>query len=149
VKKYKINKNKIDEYPKFRVGYGSNLSVMVPYPENPREGVCDSCGRSIHKGEINVTQLHHFKYSFKGKTVKKDPLKALENLSELCHTCHRLGDSLRELLFLTEEKLWMVVKTALLMPEEMKVKLDKVARSWLHARRGDKKVRLEQYFDDP
>lgn len=59
MKKIKINKNKLKEYPKWTVGYGNN-SVEVNYPENPREGICDACGRSLDKKQITVTQLHHW-----------------------------------------------------------------------------------------
>lgn len=148
MKRYKIDKNKSDKYPKFPVGYGKKLVVMVPYPENPREGVCDSCLRSKRRGEINVSHLHHHKYQYKHNTLKKDPYKVLENLSELCFTCHTYADSLRTLVLRTkEEKLWMIIHTGLLMPLDMKKKMDRVARMWLKARENDVKVELTEFFD--
>jgi len=47
--------------------------------ENPRKGICQLCGRSVHKGEIKYTNLHHFKYD------SKNPLA---NTIELCVRCH-------------------------------------------------------------
>ena len=81
------------------------------------------------------------------KTVKKNPQLVLENLNELCWSCHKIGDCLRETLKLKLDKLWMVVKVALLMPEEMKEKLDWVARAWLEKRKNDKVKKLNDYFN--
>ena len=147
MRRFKINKNLIDKMPKWVVGYGRS-SFSVPYPENPREGKCDSCGRSMARGEINVTSLHHWIYAYKHATLKKDPFKVLENLSELCFPCHRCADALREILSLNQDKLWMVVRTALLMPEEMKVKLDWVCKAYLNARKTDRKKKLDDYVDN-
>lgn len=147
MKKLKINKNKAEDWPKFPVGYGKGVVIMVPYPMNPREGRCDACGRSVQRGDIKTTHLHHWIYAYKHNTVKKDPFKVLENLSEVCYTCHKVADALRNLLFLKKEKLWMVVKAALLMPDELKRKLDWLTRAWLNARKTDKKrTKLNHYL---
>jgi hypothetical protein len=148
MRRFKINKNKTKDLPTFPVGYGKD-SIMVHLPENPREGVCDACGRSIEKREITITQLHHWIYAWKMATVRKDPYKVLENLSELCYSDHKIGDSLREILSVKKERLISVIQVALLMPEEMKDKLDWIARAWLNARKTDKKkVKLEEFDQD-
>ena len=147
MKKYKINKNKKKELPKFPVGYGS-LVVMLPYPVNPREGKCDACSRDIRNGTINRTALHHWIYAYKHKTVKKDPFLVLDNCSELCWGCHKNADALRTALTMKKENLWMLVKTALLMPQPLKEKLDYFCRQYLEARKGDKKAKLEEYFEE-
>lgn len=46
---------------------------------NPRKGVCQECGRSVSKGEIKRTLIHHLKYD------TTDPLK---HTIELCLSCH-------------------------------------------------------------
>lgn len=46
---------------------------------NPRKGVCQECGRSVSKGEIKQTLIHHLKYD------TTDPLK---HTVELCLSCH-------------------------------------------------------------
>ena len=45
----------------------------------PRTGVCSMCKRSVSKGEIDRTALHHLKYD------DSDPLKYT---IELCFNCH-------------------------------------------------------------
>jgi hypothetical protein len=145
MRKLKLNKNKLKDYPKFPVGYGKEI-IMISYPLNPREGVCDACGRSIEKKEITITQLHHWIYAWKIATLKKDPIKVLDNLSELCYSDHKIGDALREILSVKKERLISVIQVALLMPEEMKDKLDWIARAWINARKTDKKkVKLEEF----
>jgi hypothetical protein len=148
VRKIKINKNKVKEYPTFTVGYGRE-NFAIKYPVNPREGVCDACGKSIAEHQITVTQLHHWIYQYKTAAIKKDPYKVLDNLVEFCFGCHKIGDSLREILYLKKERLITVIQVGLLMPTEMKEKLDWVAKAWLVARKTDKKkVRLEEFTED-
>jgi len=48
-------------------------------PAETRKGVCSKCGKSIKKGEIKVTNLHHKKYD------ESDPLA---HTIELCVSCH-------------------------------------------------------------
>lgn len=47
----------------------------------PRKGICSKCGRSIAKGELKRTNLHHTKY---------DPNNPLNHTIELCPRCHRI-----------------------------------------------------------
>lgn len=47
--------------------------------ENLRTGTCSECGRSVEKGEIKTTNLHHTKY---------DPNDVLAHVIELCVRCH-------------------------------------------------------------
>jgi len=138
MKKLHIKPEDMKNLTKWPVGYGRNFRVMVPYPENPREGVCDACGKSVSKGEISVTALHHWIYAYKRKTVSRNPLLVLDNCSEFCFGCHGVADALRTICTLTEKRLWIVVRVALLMPEKMKEKLDWIARAWLKARERDK-----------
>ena len=148
MKKLKINKNKVDDLPKFPVGFGS-ATIMLPYPVNPREGVCDACGRSKKKGEIKQTYLHHWKYAYRHSTVKKDPFKVLENLSELCYTCHKHADGIRAMLEKTTKKnLWRIVRLMMLMTPELKEKEDWVSKAYLEARKNDTKVKLEEYWTE-
>jgi hypothetical protein len=151
LRKLKVNKNKLDEYPKWPVGYGT-IRVMVPYPANPREGKCDACARTVKSGQIKTTQLHHWIYKYKHNTIKKNPLLALENLSELCYSCHQIADALRQLMDIRDERLKQIVLVALLMPNKrdkkrksMKDRLDWFARAWQSARKKDKKTRIDQY----
>ena len=149
MKRIKINRAKLGELPKFRVGYGS-ASIDVPYPINPREGRCDSCHRSKDDGNIRQTNLHHWKYAYQHKTLKNNPLLVLDNLSELCFTCHGYGDAFRSLFEKdTSERNWMLMNTALLMPEDMKRRLDMFCRGYLMARKSDKKkIKLEEWFEE-
>lgn len=56
-----------------------------------RKGQCACCGR---KG---LTSLHHWKYEFPLKEVRKDKIKALKNTTELCFKCHELANALRKI----------------------------------------------------
>ena len=56
----------------------------------PRTGICSSCGKSVHKGEINRTHMHHIQYH------DEDVLK---DTQELCVNCHRMeSERLRKTL---------------------------------------------------
>lgn len=91
----------------------------------------------------------HNSYQYKTAAIKKDPYKVLDNLVEFCFGCHKIGDSLREILYLKKERLITVIQVGLLMPTEMKEKLDWVAKAWLVARKTDKKkVKLEEFIED-
>ena len=70
------NKEKIRELGKRRLRFlGPQITI------NPiRIGVCSFCERSIEKGEIKQTQLHHTKY---------DLTNPLKHTIELCVRCHR------------------------------------------------------------
>lgn len=47
----------------------------------PRTGICSSCGKSVHRGEIKRTHMHHIQYH------DDDVLK---DTQELCAACHLL-----------------------------------------------------------
>lgn len=51
--------------------------VWIGY--NPRSGICSKCKRSVHKGEIKKTNLHHTQY---------DENNPLAHTIELCVSCH-------------------------------------------------------------
>ena len=84
---------------------------LIKLPFNPRKGECESCNAKVGEGKIKITNIHHMKYSYPLKEVRKFPLKALENTLELCVECHRLADCVRK----TEEKLerYRLVQNAL------------------------------------
>ena len=69
--------------------------ATVRLPFNPRKGVCMACGKSVKKGEIKVTQMHHYRYAYSVTQVKKHPELALRNTLELCYTHHQLADAIR------------------------------------------------------
>lgn len=52
---------------------------QITVKKNPRKGICSKCKKSIQKGEIQVTHLHHLKYN------SSDILKYT---IELCASCH-------------------------------------------------------------
>lgn len=88
MKKYKV---------RYATAHGKGVVVTLPF--NPRKGVCQACGKSISRGEIKITALHHWIYAYKAKTVKENPILALKNTSELCYYCHQLADAIRALLY--------------------------------------------------
>jgi hypothetical protein len=47
----------------------------------PRTGICSKCGKSVNKGEITRTHMHHIEYH--DQNVLKDT-------QELCVNCHRI-----------------------------------------------------------
>jgi hypothetical protein len=146
LRRYKIRKSKAHELPIFPVKYLDEV-VDIAYPENPQEGKCDACGISVKDGVINITYMDHWVNAYRAVTVRKDPYKALENLSELCFKDHNLMVSLKKLFGKIRKKnLGRLVKVGLLMPRDMKDKVDWFARAWLNARKTDKKERLEDYF---
>jgi len=138
LKHIEISEGKIKGLSKFPVGYGKKLVVQVPYPESPREGKCDCCGRSRADKEIKRTALHHWKYAYHHNTIKKKPLLVLKNVNEFCFSCHNIADALRSLFEKNRgTKDWYLVKTALLMPEDMKERLDKFCNSYMIARKPE------------
>lgn len=122
----------------------SGETIMVPLDSPPRKGVCDACGREISK-EIKKTDIHHFKYVYRIKQVRDNPLLALDNTAELCYSDHRIGDSLRVLLGLKEENLDRIINVAKLMPPDMLDKMDIVCKKWLIKRKRKTKRKLEDY----
>jgi len=59
----------------------------VHLPFRPRQGKCERCGKSVLKGEIRCTVIHHEEYH------DADPLKGTVELCESCHVKrgHELG----------------------------------------------------------
>jgi len=104
-------KNKIKKY-KVKYAGSRGKGIVVSLPFNPRKGVCEACGKSVAKGEIKLTALHHWWYAYRVKTVRENPLLALENTSELCYGCHEVADAIRALLYAKPER---VVKVARLL----------------------------------
>jgi len=97
-KVFEIQKEKEKvKLPKWKVIY-HDVTILIPYPRNPRTGECNSCHRDKSSGEIKVTQLHHTWYEFKLDTVKKNPLLALKNTLEVCFPCHNIADGFRNIL---------------------------------------------------
>lgn len=88
---------------KYAMAHGGGVVVYLPF--NPRKGKCDACGKSIANGEIKVTALHHWWYAYQPKTVKENPILALDNTSELCFYCHDIADALRTLLYANSERI--------------------------------------------
>ena len=66
---------------------GKGFKVDVPY--KIRTGVCECCGKE------GFTARHHWVYKYKVKEVRKNPLLALENTTELCYPkCHDVANAL-------------------------------------------------------
>jgi len=55
----------------------------------PLTGFCTCCGKKC-KGDT-----HHFVYAYATKKVRKNPMLALENTTELCFPCHRVANALK------------------------------------------------------
>lgn len=70
-------------------------TITVYFDKNPRTGKCKCCDKKAK------TQLHHWKYKYTIKEVKKNPKLALENTTELCYFCHRVANALK---FVLEQK---------------------------------------------
>jgi hypothetical protein len=56
-----------------------------------RPAWCEWCRRP---GRV---ELHHWKYAYTTKEVRKDPPLALKNTRWLCFRCHILADAMRKL----------------------------------------------------
>jgi len=117
---------------KRKTGYRMRYqSIFVWFKVDPRTGICVSCGKSIHKGEIKTTQMHHYRYAYKPATVRKNPKLALEHTIELCYGCHPVADALR-LLF--ERKNDRIVNVYLSLPKFVRDELEALAKMILHAK---------------
>lgn len=112
----------------FKVRYATagGGGIVVTLPFDPRKGVCDACGKSKENGEIKTTALHHWWYAYQAKTVRENPLLALENTSELCFYCHGIGDSIRALLYAHPER---VADVARLLKGEQRAKFVNVLKA--------------------
>jgi len=79
-----VNKDKIKERNKKYQGRLIRFKGKhIWLSHNPRIGICAECHRRVDRGEINITNLHHFKYD------EKDPLA---HTIELCVDCHNKMD---------------------------------------------------------
>lgn len=112
---------------RYETAHGHGIVVTLPY--DPRKHICDACGKSVAKGEIRVTALHHWWYAYQPNTVKESPELAVENTSELCFGCHPLGDAIRALLYANPTRVAMVAELLRGEPREKFIKvLDEVSR---------------------
>jgi hypothetical protein len=65
--------------------------ITVHLTEKARKGICACCGK---KG---FTSLHHWKYAFTLKQIRKMSPLAILNTSELCFTCHNIANAMRKI----------------------------------------------------
>lgn len=63
---------------------------------NPRKGICLLCGKSIEKGEISNTYLHHLIYEFQTKEIRKNHDLVLKHTIEVCFKCHHRLHAVQE-----------------------------------------------------
>jgi len=110
---------------KYRIRY---QTITVTLPEDPRKGICEACGKSVHKGEIKTTHLHHWCYAYMPRTVRKNPKLALENTSELCFYCHSIADMLRGLFSDKAPKATRIYNVAKLIPLDRRAKVLNILR---------------------
>ncbi len=113
---------------------GSKVTVELNEP--PKKGVCEGCRKKVGS-EIKLTQLHHHKYVYSKKRVIKEPMLSLENTSEFCFSCHRYANALMNLLSIRLENIGTLVGICKLMPNDMKLKMDKLAELWLKHRKKE------------
>lgn len=106
--------------------------IRIPYPRNPRVGVCVGCHRSKQKGEIKVTQMHHTYYKYTTEQVIANPLLALENTLELCfNPCHLVADGFRGILD-TTKSMDSIMKVARLLPRHQLIKFANLCHVYLN-----------------
>lgn len=117
-----------------RVSY-EGKTISVYYPVQIRLGVCKGCKRTKKDGEIKRTGRHHFKYAYELKTVRANPVLALDNSEELCWRCHRIADGLRMLLLANPRgalrPIKHIVQVAVLLPEDQRKHFTKLCKEWL------------------
>lgn len=89
---------------------GKRGGATITLPFDPRTGICEACKKSVAKGEIKSTHLHHWWYAFAPKTVKANPILVLKNTSEFCFYCHKLADAIRTLLYAKPNRVADVAK---------------------------------------
>ena len=99
---------KITYKVRYETAHGGGIVVELPF--NPRKGKCDGCGKAVASGEIKTTALHHWWYAYQPKTVKENPILALENTSELCFGCHPCADAIRALVYVNPQRVAMVAE---------------------------------------
>lgn len=113
-------KSKRKGYPvKYQMAHGGGVTVYLPF--NPRKGKCDACGKQVGV-EIRMTALHHWWYAYQPKTVKENPIFAIENTSELCYGCHQVADAIRALLYANPKRSAMVALCLSSAPREKFIK---------------------------
>jgi len=86
--------------------------TTLRFKKNPRKKKCECCGR---KGKLDA---HHWIYKYKTSEIKKNPNLALENISTLCFSCHRLANSLKHIM----ENPELITKLSELVPLEILMK---------------------------
>lgn len=121
------------------------ITVRVPSETPIRKRVCEACGRSVDKGEIKRTHLHHWVYAYKTDTIRENPKLALDNCVELCYGCHQMADALRAILDRREESFWKTVKVAQTMTPKQREKLDALVKLWKENNK-DKKSKLTEFL---
>lgn len=127
----------------YPVGYNKN-TIYVPLFKPPRSGTCSACKRSIGKG-IKKTNIHHWKYEYDVNTLRKKPALVLKNTSEFCWSCHQLANCFMNMFRLRKESLHFIVDVGLLMPEDMREKMDIVSEMWIEARRGKNRKKINDF----
>ncbi len=78
----------------------ARITVDVDY--KIRTGICQCCMQKAH------THLHHWKYEYKTKDVRKNPVLALKHTTELCYACHRIANAIN--LIQTKPKKFVKLK---------------------------------------
>lgn len=121
-----VEKKKKEKVFKVRYATSGGGGIVVTLPFDPRKGKCDACGKSKEDGEIKTTALHHWWYAYQAKTVRENPLLALDNISELCFYDHQLGDGIRALLTASPQR---VASVACLLKGEQRAKFIEVMRA--------------------
>ena len=113
--RYMKNPNKYRERGRCAILY---RRTRIPLEFNPRKGICNLCNKSIKKGEINVTHMHHLFYEFSTEEVRKNHQLALKNTIEVCFSCHRVIQQFQNALKLENRQ--VLINLVNLMPEKMK-----------------------------
>lgn len=75
---YQRNKQRILDKSETRIRFKDKRVFTM---KQIRTGICSKCHKSVHKGEIDRTVLHHQKY---------DPNNPLNHTIEICCLCHVL-----------------------------------------------------------
>jgi len=65
----------------------TTVYVITNYPIRPK--ICSACSRE------SKIDLHHWKYEWETKEVKKNPILALKNTQPLCMHCHRIANAMK------------------------------------------------------
>jgi hypothetical protein len=88
---------------KDRVTYkGRRFTVEADFIRSKTCECCKKSGRKLY--------LHHLKYAYPMKEVRKNPKLALDNTITLCFTCHDVANTIRKLIEADEEILEKLIK---------------------------------------